>query len=393
MKTMNKNINMGFSQQTFGFEQSHEQNSTKEVLDFIDAAIADNDKVTFDQVANHFCRQPDRWTKPLIRNLINDLFNDNKIHFIIDGKEIMPENIKVLLSESVRTQSKFMQIRETLSILKTHFSEFARWKYVEIIKPEVVEESVLLRAQHLGKKLFKDIGPVSQNSMFRNLRRHLHIWRGNLEEFQKVAGTGGYPGTNEIQKGLDLSNKLLNVHDPCELIKTFLDNEDWLCKASCDFVILENFYKNHVYIWNELIQAVAAFEPNRMLLEKDPDVNKALETLCKILKNPKPYSVIKKIMGLISTVKAANDPIIEEQTASAKALAVERIEKKIDKIVKVLDEKNANSDTRNKALFPLQTSKKKINRASNFQNITDYLENAIDQFDNAMEMLKNKDEL
>ncbi len=387
MKTMNKNIKMGFSQQTFGFEQFHEQNLKKEVLAFIDSTIADNGQVTFEQVASHFSMQSDRWTKPLIRNLINDLFKDGKIHLIIDGKKILYENIKTLFSEPVQSKSEFIQTRETLSIVKTHFSEPARWKYVEIIKPEVVEEAVLLRAQHLGKKLFKDIGPVCQNSLCRNLRKHLRMWRGNLETFQKVAGTGDYPGINEIRKGLDLLNKLLSVYDPYQLIETFLNNEDWFCDAYSHFVILENFYKNQIHIWDALIEAVDIFNPNRILLEKDPDVKKALETLCKILKNPKPYSMIKEIKSLISTVKAANDPIIEEQIASAKALAVERIEKKIDKIVKVLDEKNANSDTRNKVLFPLQTSKKKINMASNIQSITDYLEDAIDQFDNVMEML------
>ncbi len=44
-------------------------------------------------------------------------------------------------------------------------------------------------------------------------------------------------------------------------------------------------------------------------------------------------------------------------------------------------------DIRNKALFPLQTSKKKINMASSIQNIVDYLNDAKDQFDNAMDML------
>jgi len=384
---MNKKINMGFSQQTFAFEQSHEQNSTKEVLAFIDSTIADNGQVTFEQVASHFSMQSDRWTKPLIRNLINDLFNDDKIHFIIDGKKILYEKIKSLLSEHDQSKSKFMQTRETLSIVKIHLSKPAQWKCIEIIKPEVVEESVLLKAQYLGKKLFKDIGPASQNSMCRNLRRHLRMWRSDLEEFQKVAGTGGYPGTNEIRKGLDFLNKLLSVYDPHQFIETFLNDEDRFCDAYSHFVMLENFYKDQIHIWDALIKAVDIFKLNRMLLEKDPDVKKALETLCKILQNPKPYSMIKKIRSLISTVKAANDPIIEEQIASAKALAVERIEKKIDKVVKVLDEKNANNDTRNKALFPLQTSKKKINMASNFQSITDYLEDAIDQFDNVMEML------
>ena len=383
---MNKKINMEFSQQIFDFEQSREQ-ELKKVLIFIDSIIADNDHVMLDQVVNHFFTQPDKLSKTHAMNLIDNLFKDDKIHFIIDGKKILPEKIKTLLYGSAQSKSDFLEKRESLSIIKTHFSDPAQWKYIEIIKPEIVEESVLLKAQHLGKKLFKDIGLMSQNSLCKNLRRHLRIWKSDLEEFQKVAGTGKYPGTNEIEKALDLSNKLLNVHDPCEFIKTFLYNEDRLCKASCDFVILENFYKNQIHIWNVLIKAVEDFKPNRMLLEEDPDVKKALEKLCKILSDPKPYSIIKEIKRIVSVVKAANDLVVEEQIASAKALAIKKIENKIDKIIKVLDEKDANSDSRNKVLFPLQTSKKKINMASGIQNITDFLNDAIDQFDYALDML------
>ncbi len=387
---MNKNIDMGFSQRTFDFDQSHEQN-LKKVLTFIDSRIADNDQLMLDQVVNHFSMQSaiqsDKWLKTDIWDLLSELFKDDKIHFVIDGKKILSENIKTLLSEPAQSKVKLLRARESLYIVKTHFSNPAQWKYIEIIKPEVVEESVLLRAKHLGKKLFKDVGLASQNSLCRNLRRHLRMWKSDLEEFRRVAGTGTYPGTNEIQNGLDLSNKLLNVHEPCKFIETFLNNEDRLCDASSCFATLKNFYKNQIHVWNMLIKAVENFEPNLMLLEKEPDVKKALETLCKILKEPKPYSMIEEIRSLISIVKAANDPIVEEQIASAKALAIEKIEKKIDKVVKVLDGKKANSDIRNKALFPLQTSKKKIKMASSIQSIADYLNDTIDQFDNAMDML------
>ena len=94
-----------------------------------------------------------------------------------------------------------------------------------------------------------------------------------------------------------------------------------------------------------------------------------------------------EISSLISIVKAANDPVVEEQIASAKVLAIEKIEKKIDEVVKVLDAKKTNNDIRNKALFPLQTSKKRINMASSLQSIADSLNDAINQFDNAMDML------
>jgi len=97
--------------------------------------------------------------------------------------------------------------------------------------------------------------------------------------------------------------------------------------------------------------------------------------------------MIKEIRDLISIVKPANDLIVEKQIASAKALAFEKMEKKIDKIVKVLDEKNANSDMRNKALFPLQSIKRKINVASGIQGIAGYLDEAITEFDDAMDRL------
>jgi len=383
---MNKNINMGFSQQTFYFDQIPEQNLKKEILAFIDSTIADNDQVMFDQIANHFCMQSDRWTKSLIRNLVNDLFKENKIHYIIDGKKFLHENIKSLFLDSTEIQSKLGR-RDNFLILKAHFSEPARWQSIEIVKPEVVEESALLKAQHLGRELFKADVPASQNSLCRSLRRYLRIWRSQLEKFQKVAGTGNYPGINEIQKGLDLLNTHLGTYDPYQFIKTFLDNENRLYETSSDFAVLKNFYKDKIGVWNMLIEAVENFEPNRVILEKDPDVKKALETLSKIFKNPKPYNMIKEIKSLVSIVKVANDPIVEKQITSAKALAVERIEEKIDKIVRILNDKNANGDTRNKALFPLQTGKKKIKMASNIQNINDCMNETIEQFDDVLDML------
>lgn len=381
-----KNINMGYPQQTFDFDQSHAQD-LKKVLTFIDFWIADNDQVTLDQVVNHFSIQPDKWPETYILELLNTLFQDDKIHFIIDGKKILFENVKTRLSEPHTSKLQFLQARGIFSVVRAHLSEPAQWQYVEIIKPEKVEGPDLLKAQHLCKKLFGDADVVSQNSLCRYLRRHLRMWKNDLEMFQKVAGKGQYPGKNEIQKGLALTRKLLNVHDPCEFIEIFINNEDQLSDSGYHFAILENFYKNQVYIWDALTKTLENFKPNRAVLEEDPDVKKALETLSKILADPEPYSMIEEIWDLISIVKPVNNLIVEKQVASAKAPVVEKIEKMIDKIVKILDEKKAKSDIRNKALFPLQTIKKKMNTASSIQSIADYLDEAKAQFDDTMDTL------
>lgn len=381
-----KNINMGYPQQTFDFDESRERD-LQELLTFIDLWIADNDQIMLDQVVKHFSTQSDKWSETNTLEFLNTLFQADKVHFIIDGEKIMPENVKIRFSGTDVSKQQFLRARKIFSVLRAHLTEPGKWQYVEVIKPEKVKEPDLLKAQHLGGKLFGDVGVVGQNTLCRHLRKRLRRWKDDLEMFQKVTGKGQYPGTNEIQKGLILTRKLLSVHDPCEFIDTFINNVDRLCDAGYHFAILEHFYKNQIYIWDALIKALENFEPNRAALEKDPDVKKAFEMLCKISTDPKPYRMIKKVWELISIVKPANDLIVEKQMASEKALAVEKVEKKIDKIIKILDKKKASSDTRNKTLFPLQTIKKKINMASSIQSIADFLDEATAQFNDAVDTL------
>ena len=115
-----KSINMGYPQTTFGFDQSHAQD-LKKVLALIDLKIAGNDQVMLDQVVNHFSIQPDRWSETQTLNRVLELFNDDKIHFVIDGKKILPENIKTHFSEPARSKLKFLRTREIIAVLKPIF--------------------------------------------------------------------------------------------------------------------------------------------------------------------------------------------------------------------------------------------------------------------------------
>ena len=382
-----KNITIGPEQLNFGFEPSSHGQDLQKVLVFIDSKIAEDDLVMLDRVANHFSTLPGRWPKVYIQDLVIELFKDDRIHFIIDSNKILPENIKTNLYEPAQSKISFLQTRKIISIIRTHISTTAQWEYIEIIKPEVVEKSTLLSAKDIGEVLFGGSVPFGQNSLCRFFRRHLRAWINGLEKYRKVADTGNYPGANEIKKGLDLSRKLLNIYDPFEFINGILNNKDSLQSVSYQLGILDNFYINQIYIWDALIKAVEDFKYNRTILEKDPAVKQALETLCKISKDVKPYSLIKEIRGLISIVKAAHDPFVEKQKAAAKAVVIEKVEEMIVKIVKILDRKKASGDIRNTALFPLQTIKRNIDAAPSIQKIDDYLNDAIDQSDYALDLI------
>ncbi|MDP2646448.1 MAG: hypothetical protein Q8P24_16030, partial [Desulfobacterales bacterium] len=171
--------------------------------------------------------------------------------------------------------------------------------------PEKAPESDMLRAGHLGEKLFGSVGETSQNSLCRELRKCLRSWENDLGMFRKISEKGQYPGRDEIKDGLALTEKLLDFHDPVEFIKAFINDEDRLWDAIHHFAGLKNFFKNQIYTWDTLLRAVEDFNPNRKELEKNHDVKEALDALQAILGDPEPYSMIKNIRDLICIVKPA----------------------------------------------------------------------------------------
>ncbi len=273
-------------------------------------------------------------------------------------------------------------------MIEEYLSDSAKWKYIEIIKPETVEKSVLIEVQLLGEKLFKDAGPLKQNSLCKNLRKHLRAWESKLKTYREIIETGKYPGKIKIHEGLSLSEKLLNVYDPCDFLQAINMNEERLQKTSGDLNILENFFNKQIYTWDILIESIKEFTPNLTLLEKDPGVKKALKSLYKISNDPEPYNLIDNIENDLTFVKNGNDLIVEKQVAFTKSYALNEIDKMIEKIRNVLDNKDADSDTRNNALYPLQDTKRKINMASSLHYISDYLDDAADLFESTMDMLQ-----
>ena len=245
----------------------------------------------------------------------------------------------------------------------------------------------LKTAQQLGNKLFGPIDVQGQNNLCRFIRKHLRIWEIELETYRKFADTGNYPGKHIIDTLLLLIEKHLSTHDPAEFIKAFIEQKDSLLEASVQFARLSNFYNYRIYIWNSLLEAVEMFGPDQETLKKDPDAKNALQRLYEIMTSPEPYDEIGEISGLIASVKAVHDVIVEQKTDAARSAAIDELEKKIKQITFVLDYKNASSDLRNKALLPLQTLRRNIQESSSIPFIQQYLQNAVDEFELALNLL------
>jgi len=349
----------------FDFDQSDVRN-TKEILIHVDAMIADNGHIILKDVIAKFAGKLYTWPEKKILQYIFDLFGDVKIRFLFNGEKIRPDDLKYLLNNS------------------------SLWSNIEIIKPEVIDKINLIKAGHLGEKLFGSAAPEEQNDLCLYLRSNLRNWERDLNSFCQLTNTGKYPGKNEIENSLDLLLELLPIHDPNEFILNVISRKHDLLTAYKNIKTLSDFYNHRIQTWDFMLKAIEEFKPNQAHLEKDPEVKNALARLDLIINNPSPYELIEDINDFVSTVKVVNDAIVEKNTASFRAQATEDIVKKIAQILSLLNRQNASPDIRNKALLNLQKIKKLIEKSRNIQEISHYLDEAMHEFDIALELIEEK---
>jgi hypothetical protein len=349
----------------FDFDQSGARN-TKEVLAHIDALIAENGHITLKDVITKFSGKSYAWSEKRILQYIFDLFGDVKIRFLFNGERIRPDDLKNLLNNA------------------------SLWRNIEIIKPEVVDKTNLIKAGHICKKLFGSACPEEQNDLCLFLRRNLRSWEKDLNSFCQLVNTGKYPGKKKIDNYLSLLLRLLSIHEPNEFILNLISRKRDLLTAYINLKTLSDFYNHRIQTWDFMLKAIEEFKPNLTHLGKIPEVKNALARLDLIINNPSPYDMIEDISDLVSTVKVVNDDIIEKKTASFRTQATEDVLKKITRILSLLDRENASPDFRNKTLFKLQKIKILIEKSKNIHGISHHLDEAMHEFDIALDLIEEK---
>ena len=151
-----------------------------------------------------------------------------------------------------------------------------------------------------------------------------------------------------------------------------------------DYQDLKDFYTNQVRIWDELLKAGIEFEPNRADLEKDPETAGRLKRMNEIMSSPAPYAMLKEVSNLIAGIKLMNDKLVAESRSSVTG----EVDKIIGRVKKLLNEKKANDDLRNKALYPLQSIKKKIESDYSIPHIVYRINEAKERYDAAVDLME-----
>ena len=279
-----------------------------------------------------FTRKPYGWPDWEVVLLVARLFMAGEITLKAEGAAVTPRQAIDYLTKSVK------------------------WKQVTLLKRKTTSAANLAKARKLGQQIFGQIGPDSEDGLFRFLKDRLESWRQTLENYRALAGTGKYPGGKEAADGLSQAGKLAAIGDTFEFFQAFNQGENDLLDLADDVHQLKDFFEKQRPTWDRLQAEFATFNQNRADLEKDPAARQALSRMAEILKAPSPYGMLHETDKLIETVCAINDRLVEAK----RSYVIGEVEKGITQIKETLDEFNAESDLSNQSLKPLQALKKHI---------------------------------
>ncbi len=350
------------TQQTLGLElPTANKDALDDVRQYIQLGVNANRQIVLhDLLEKRYALRPFGWPDNEVLILLARLLVLGEISLMMDGGLIPLDKI----CEAITTPAK----RRKIIVLKKQASD-----------PQAIQQ-----ARTLGKDLFHEMGPESEDGLFGFLKEKFTLWKLALERFKPLADTGDYPGKAQIDAGLALIRKPLDFDDSYKFMAHFNSCKNELLNLSDDFHDLQNFYESQKTTWEKLRKTFDKFQLNRMELERDVRAQTALLRMQEILTAVSPYSLIREADNLMMTVGGINTTLINEQR--------ERTGQKIDAhlatLTNDLQASSVDTNFRTECLLPLQHLRVRIATEESLAHISQGEAEALKSYDAAVQRLE-----
>lgn len=331
-----------------------------EVQTYIRIAFANDKRIELNDVIKYFSSRPFGWSEWDIVVLIARLFVAREIKLIMSG-------------EALGLQDAIAPLTKT-----------PQWKQISIQRIKTPDKELLEKAKKNGQVLFGKLGPDDSEGLQEFLKEYLNEWKSSFSRFKIITETGTYPGKKEINEGLPLLIKLLNIDDPFEFFSAFNAAEDDLSPVEEDFRDLSDFYQNQTELWNRLRKKVVDYQQIQSELENRLAPERPVRELIDIVNMPRPYSRLKSVQSLLDAVDVAYKQILDEKkhqalsTAKAHVLAVNE----------ALKEVPADDTLSNKALKPLKAIERLIENETRVPQFAYHVEQLESEFEKSLELIE-----
>jgi hypothetical protein len=256
---------------------------------------------------------------------------------------------------------------------------------ITVVRRKMTDPKLLQQCRNLGKDVFSEMGPDSEDGLFEFLKGKCDAWRSNLSNYKSLADTGSYPGQTEITDGLNLIKALMAADEPAKFIDRFLENKEPLLDLSEEFHDIDNFYRLQRPTWEKLRKAFDRFGLNRMELDRDQSASTALNRMKEILSAPSPYKIVHEAENLISTVEAINTGIITKRRGEA----LTRMNELHSQVVKEVELAQGDEGLRKVCLRPLEALRDAVQRQESVAHIAQAVQEAERALDAALSEIES----
>src|ERR1019366_2292203 len=298
------------------------------------------------------------------------------------------EEVLLLLARLfVLSEINLMMDSTLLPIGKVYeaITTLAKRRKIVVRKRETSDPKAIQNARSLGKDLFAEMGPDGEDGLATYLQSKLKDWQEAVHGYKQLADTGNYPGGDELTQGLTLISPLIADKESRKFIERFNTLKKDLLDLADQFHDLEHFYDHQKPTWEKLRKTNAAFQLNRLELEKDPQAGPALKRMQEILSAPSPYGLIKEADTRITAVDAVNSSLLSGRQVEA----VGKIDAHIARLNKDLATAQGEASLRAACLAPLKALREQVQKQNSLAHITQAENEAVKEFDAAVSRIED----
>src|SRR5699024_3848972 len=232
----------------------------------------------------------------------------------------------------LRYNTLYLNIQESQKELIDVFTNNMESAKGIILKREKVDSALISKVRRIARSLFDTVNlPQDEDGMMLGIQDLIDNKKSEINNYKQKYTNKNYPGFSLLEKGIELFDQFNNRLDNLAYFNKLVEMEEELGQWDEDFENVRGFYDStQKNLFDDGLEILNRYEQNQSFFENEANeiIDNSVLELERIIKNPIPYSEIKKIPEYRDNFNDAFDEILRERQYKAK----ERIQDDFERV-------------------------------------------------------------
>lgn len=283
-----------------------------EIEQYIELQTQMSKQIQVKSLYDHFRTVPFGWKELDVAGMLVDLLENEKIR--------------------LRYNTLYLNIQESQKELIDVFTNNMESAKGIILKREKVDSALISKVRRIARSLFDTVNlPQDEDGMMLGIQDLIDNKKSEINNYKQKYTNKNYPGFSLLEKGIELFDQFNNRLDNLAYFNKLVEMEEELGQWDEDFENVRGFYDStQKKLFDDGLEILNRYEQNQSFFENEANeiIDNSVLELERIIKNPIPYSEIKKIPEYRDNFNDAFDEILRERQYKAK----ERIQDDFERV-------------------------------------------------------------